>query len=75
MSLNYTDLVDAIRAAIGERPELLTKREWFAGMALMGLCANPARFGDDPPMIPDDVDLAVIFADALIERLDEKEQP
>ncbi len=41
----------------------LTKREYFAALALQGLLANPACWEDRAPMI------AVLCADRLIEAL------
>lgn len=43
----------------------LTKREYFAGLALQGLLAS----GDDRPSAQDIVEASVIAADKLIEEL------
>lgn len=40
----------------------LTKREWFAGMALMGLCANPNRDAG----VMEDAEASYQQADAMI---------
>lgn len=48
----------------------MTMREWFAGMALQGLCAH-----DGPPYSEDEIaEIAVGMADALLAEL-RKEKP
>ena len=54
--------MDAVEGTIYQ--EGLTKREWFAGMALQGLLANPNGRAE----------AAVYYADALIKEL-EKDKP
>jgi hypothetical protein len=44
----------------------LTKREYFAGMALQGLLSNPERVGS----IKEATKAAIWFADALIAELE-----
>lgn len=61
---NSTDpnLSDAVKSAISH-PSGLTKREYFAAMAIQGLLANGRAF------ITDNIIDAVKIADALIEEL------
>ncbi len=51
----------------GGQAEGLTKREWFAGMAMQGLLAHAS--GEDPHKSPA---LAFVLADAMIEAGKEK---
>lgn len=53
--------------------EGLTKREWFAGMAMQGMLANP----NEKRQYPDLQDYAVkarVMADALIKELSEEKK-
>lgn len=80
MSLNYTDLVDAIRAAIGERPELLTKREWFAGLAMQAVLQLPLEGGGECDELMMDLpskaaEVCVACADALLAELAKEPTP
>ena len=50
-----------------DHAQALTKREWFAGMALQGLLAHAS--GEDPHKSPA---LAFVLADAMIEAGKEK---
>jgi hypothetical protein len=53
---------------VREEPQLgLTKREWFAGLALQGLLASPKGYND--VTYEGAARDAVVHADALIERL------
>ena len=70
MSLSYNDVIDAIRAALPET-EPLTKREWFAGLAMIGNIAN-----SDPTMRPASqkqvAEWSVQLADALLAALEKE---
>jgi len=48
----------------------LTKREWFAGMAQMGFCANPSLDAWKNSII---ADLATAQADATMRHLNDSE--
>ena len=51
------------------KQEGLSKREWFAGMAMMGLCADRvAKLGDIPG-------IAVDLADRLMRELAKEPEP
>ncbi len=53
----------------------LTKREYFASMAMQGMLAHPGTIADMPQKHPDTVaKAAVIYADALIEELNKEEK-
>jgi hypothetical protein len=47
----------------------LTKREWFAGMALQGLLGNADLYVDIESKVPEAID----FADAILKRLAESD--
>lgn len=47
----------------------LTKREYFAGLAMQGMLADPNASNFKPKFI---AELAVDFSDALLEELDKK---
>jgi hypothetical protein len=47
----------------------LTKREWFAGMALQGLLGNADLYVDIESKVP----YAIDFADAILKRLAESD--
>jgi hypothetical protein len=47
----------------------LTKREWFAGMALQGLLGNSDLYVDIESKVPEAID----FADAILKRLAESD--
>lgn len=86
----------AVTADIGKEGEVtglqttqpLTKREYFAAMAMQALIANPERYKYvtqrmDTPTKPwshedatrHNAEKAVYFADALIEALNQEKQP
>jgi hypothetical protein len=48
----------------------LTKREYFAGLAMQSLCKIAEKFGDDPDII---AELSVDYADALLKELNKSE--
>lgn len=53
----------------------MTKREWFAGMALMGLCANVQEEHADKPYAPEVIaKIAYGLADAMIQESQKKEK-
>jgi hypothetical protein len=47
----------------------LTKREWFAGMALQGLLGNSDLYVDIESKVPE----AIAFADAILKQLAESD--
>jgi hypothetical protein len=47
----------------------LTKREWFAGMALQGLLGNADLYVDIESKVPEAID----FADAILKQLAESD--
>lgn len=47
----------------------LTKREYFAGLAMQGMLSDPNASNFKPPFI---AELAVDFSDALLKELDKK---
>lgn len=56
----------------GEYHEGLTKREWFAGMALNGMAVNGWGVQSELPGTGDIADACVRMADALLAELDKK---
>jgi hypothetical protein len=48
----------------------LSKREYFAGLAMQALCKIAEKFGDDPDVI---AELSVDYADALLKELNKSE--
>lgn len=69
-----------------QNQEGLTKREWFAGMALQGLCANPNIIGwtehegtdyklDDARERDQLVFRSYLLADTMLAELQEEETP
>jgi hypothetical protein len=48
----------------------LTKREYFAALAMQGLCANSNRDGAWSHTADDVADAAVRYADALLDELE-----
>jgi len=47
----------------------LTKREWFAGMAMQGLLGNADLYVDIESKVPE----AIAFADAILKKLAESD--
>jgi hypothetical protein len=45
----------------------LTKREYFAGLAMQSLCKMTEVYGDDPEVV---AELSVDYADALLKELE-----
>lgn len=62
---------DGTTAAASETRGGLTKREYFAGLAMQGLVANDNRFGQ----YADFANESIAYADALIEALNKGEKP
>ncbi|UOF79055.1 hypothetical protein [Caudoviricetes sp.] len=64
--INSNEILDEYVSTYSNPPTPLTKREYFAALALQGLCANTHTDEDDVGMI---ADMAVHMADALIKKL------
>ena len=56
-------LVDMIRASIAPEEKERNLRDWFAGMALQGLCMNPPT---ETEALTDCASLALNIADAML---------
>ena len=64
--LPESDLVDALKSSAG-----LTKREYFAGLALQGWLARCSNVSHHNALKPCDIaEVSVSMADALLEELD-----
>ena len=51
----------------------MTLRDWFAGLALQGFCANPQSLAEDGGFSHDNFRAAYDFADAMIEERQRRE--